>query len=807
MMRLRWEWLACTFAVALFVVYMTSSEVLHRVDAAIYDHLLQLDSRPTLDDIVIISIDDTSLQALGAWPWPRKYHAQMLTQLAKTKPKAVALDVLFLEPSPQIEFDEVLADALRLPGLGQVFLPVTANTPIVPGHELVWQQPIPALANAVTGLGHVNVVLDQDGIARRMQIFADKLQPEWPSLSMQLFKASGKSQINTFAQTYLSDKQAALLPFSKTAGHFRTVPYIHVLRGEVPAELLANKLILVGVTGTGLGNQYPTPHAARDALLSGVQIAATALEGLLDRSLIAQVSTSTALGLNGLFALAWMLLLYPLGPRRSIFALIMAMLGVMCVSALMLIYGRMWWPVATLSVSMLLGYLLWSWRRVSVMFMDLKSHAKKTAAEDTSFAPHLMADNQAYANEWQDILNTLDAGLQTAMLRKKRVTDTLEALPEAVLLTDASGMIKMANARACILFKTDNLVDQNALSLMTRKNGSDLHFEPQLTTGWHVFMQQHQTHVDGSEIHLSKELCVLLRSTAIENLDVSAQTTTLPPWWIVTLVDISKQKLLQRQRNDALQLLWHDLRAPQSAILTLLRTSERNEPIDQFQKKVLQEKIAAQVHETLAMTDDFVWQLQAESDVHDFQEVDMVQLINEVIDRAWPQAVAKNILLVCDPSQLLPDLANSADDIHHSLWLSIEPRLMGRAVFNLVDNAIKYSPAGTQVVVALCVKAVTNISTAIEQAPSNLYTAEITITDNGYGIATENLSKIFDAYTRFSAPELDTWNTKTYSSGGHGLGLRLVKTVVELHKGTIHCSSAQGAATVFTVTLPMGLAS
>lgn len=818
MKRLRWEWVLCTAVVLVFMVLVESSGVLRRFDTFVYDNLLQLRSRPVSQDIVIVSIDDISLQALGAWPWPRERHAAMLTQLALTKPKAVALDLLFLEHSAMVESDEALAKALRLPDLGAVFLPVTPQTPLVNGRAFSWQKPIAPVSDAVKGFGHINVELDDDGVARGMYVFTDKLQALWPSLSMQLYLASERAQTrnisgsgNAFAMLGRSGNQISLLPFSGSQTHFRTVSFVSVMLGEVPASVFTGKLVLVGVTGTGLGDQYPTPISAQGALVPGVQIVATALEGLLDDSLISAIPSRIGFTLCFIFALVWMILLYPLGPQRSILGLLIAIALAIVMSGIALVYGRVWWPNAALWASMLLGYLLWSWRRVTVMFIDLKLHAKMMAREETP-EPPLAIEKPWQTNEWHAILGTLDSGLRTAKLRKKRVTDTLDALPEAVLLTDAMGKIEMANARARKLLKAEKLENQNALPLISKLDESELN--PDMS--WHSFMNRIKTTLgNGLEVMLDKDLYVLLRTTAIKNLDHNpasdAELDIDDSWWIVMLVDVSKQKQLQRQRNDALQLLWHDLRAPQSAILTLLRTQELTGLQDARSKNDLHDRIGAQVQATLDLADGFVWQLHAESDTLECLEVDIVQLINEVVDRVWPMANAKQIGISCDFSSLQTNMVSEhvkcdAEDVQNEgylgWWLTVEPSLMRRAIYNLVENAIKYSPMRSEVQIILQLRYAFEES-ADEPAKKVPRVVEIIVKDEGHGILTANLPRVFDSYTRFSSPKKINAELDTQEPVGYGLGLRLVKTVVEAHKGSVRCTSELGIGSVFTIELPL----
>ena len=73
-------------------------DVLWRWDNLLYDAQLSLWTRPVPDDIIIIAIDDESLNDLGRWPWPRSTHARLINKLNLEAPRAIGLDIIFSEP-------------------------------------------------------------------------------------------------------------------------------------------------------------------------------------------------------------------------------------------------------------------------------------------------------------------------------------------------------------------------------------------------------------------------------------------------------------------------------------------------------------------------------------------------------------------------------------------------------------------------------------------------------------------------------------------------------------------------------------
>lgn len=115
--------------------------------------------------------------------------------------------------------------------------------------------------------------------------------------------------------------------------------------------------------------------------------------------------------------------------------------------------------------------------------------------------------------------------------------------------------------------------------------------------------------------------------------------------------------------------------------------------------------------------------------------------------------------------------------------LTADPSLVRMALSNLVSNALRYSPAGTKV--------------TLEAAPSGSGMI-LAVRDEGPGIAPQHLPRLFDRFYRVEASRTNTGA----SSGGSGLGLALVKTIMELHGGTATVESTAGSGTVFRLHFP-----
>ena len=210
--------------------------------------------------IVIVGIDEESLEKAGPWPFPRTLHAQLLSHLNGAK--AIAFDLLLVKES---EDDETLAKAIESgpPVILAVAKDYKANM-LFPSKPLL----------QVATVGHIETQLGDSGVIRRVAMFLDGI----PVLAAAM--APGR---------YNRAQNTAIINFYGPEFTFLYVSYHDVLTGRVAKDLFKNRYVLIGSKALALGDVHVTPYSSRFPI-PGVELQATILSNLLENTLIVDAS-------------------------------------------------------------------------------------------------------------------------------------------------------------------------------------------------------------------------------------------------------------------------------------------------------------------------------------------------------------------------------------------------------------------------------------------------------------------------------------------------------------------------------------
>ena len=291
--------------------------------------------------VIIADIDEASLKEYGQWPWPRTRLAELINKLRQAGAIVIGFDILFAEqdrlspPDLARAFPSLPEDARRqllsMPSNDTVFAGAIRSNRVVLGisglasersafkieklppakiatlggdaNPFLIKYPgriplIGELAKASAGIGLVNVVPESDGIVRRAPALAQVRGRTFLSLAMEMLRvATGtpttliKLDKNGILSVVLAGAQIPTDRHGQFWLHFtghdpkRFISIGDFLDGKLPANAVANKLVLVGTTAIGLHDLKTTPL---DPAMAGVEIHAQLIESILSNSLLSR---------------------------------------------------------------------------------------------------------------------------------------------------------------------------------------------------------------------------------------------------------------------------------------------------------------------------------------------------------------------------------------------------------------------------------------------------------------------------------------------------------------------------------------
>jgi CHASE2 domain-containing sensor protein/signal transduction histidine kinase len=779
------EWLGVSCLGLVVVLLAVFAGLTASADHVVFDALLRFKSHPVSQDIVIVAIDDKSVSRLGRWPWRRQLHAQLLEKIATARPAAVIYDVLFTEPA---EGDSDLARAVSL---SPTFLPILLPKEI-DGHAAAIV-PVEPLANSAAGLGHINLEVDSDGVLRSVAMFEDDRVSRWPQLALPVVRGIRDSKI------VLADKQHPssnfyerprstsnhdgrfLVPFSPLSDSYRTISFADVLDGVVPVNELNGKIVLIGVTASGLAAPFSTPVSGELGPLPGIDIHANVLDALLSgreigpasRSLVFVLSCSPLLLLfGGLLVLSPLRLLV----HTTILCASVALSSFALLSAL-----RLWVSPMPAITGILIVFAIWNWRRLEMTMTYLRDGLQGLVDE-----PYVLPERPPHPREFRgDVLQQHMALMAQASRRvqdmRRFVSSSLESVPGPILVSDSRGLIVIANHAAKQHFQ--RLGASSPVGQLMRDALGNLQFvktiefdadtNAWIRTDWPAVLDPKRLEFSdlmesGIEVRDSDARDHLLRYARFTN----AQNETTG--WIASLVDVTALHVAQQHREDAMHLLSHEMRLPQASILALIQI-ERARPIDSPRMRELLSHVERYAHRTLTLADDFVQLSRAEWQSYSLEPVSLTEILLDACDEVWPQAQAKKMRL------------DTQYDSGDGYWVNADRALLTRALVNVLSNAVKYSPGGTTITCA--------IDDELVQSGRTPGFVQCTVRDQGYGIPEEQQPFLFERFRRFHEAERPEIR-------GAGLGMAFVRAVVVRHAGEIYVSSTPGKGTAITILLP-----
>lgn len=347
-----------------------------------------------------------------------------------------------------------------------------------------------------------------------------------------------------------------------------------------------------------------------------------------------------------------------------------------------------------------------------------------------------------------------------AQTQRTRLAQIFESTSDGIVLVGRDGAVQATNHRAGELlgFDADRAVGVAFAELIAG--------DARAFAGLRAALAEPQRRSEG-DLDL-KQLTRIIHWVAQPTVDAAGVTIG----FTLTLQDVTQERLASQMKSDFVSFVTHQLRTPLSGIKWMLElAAEAPERVDEMSSYVNDAREAAE--RLINLVNDLLDASRLESGrlALALEEVDLRRLTREVLDEVAPLLREKR-----------HDLA--MDDAAQPVTARADAQLLRQVVLNLTSNAVKYTPPGGRITVR------------VGAGPEG---AEWAITDSGIGIPKEAQRKLFEKFFRAD-------NVFAVETEGTGLGLYLVRLIVEKHGGRVWCESEEGHGSTFAFALPAGAA-
>lgn len=795
-------------------------------------------SLPEPDDIVIVAIDDASVAKLGRFPWSREYSAQLLNKISAAQPKAIALDVVYSEPTDEAA-DRALADSIKRAGnvVASEQLIEDRDAPELSRAE--WLKSLPAIETAAAGTGHVNVETEADGAARELllRLADDEGEPRWAlaietvrvgdNLNSDAVNATSRyvrigtrkipftaAERNLFIKNKdANSRQTTVQPLRMTIDYIgptgafaaQTYSFADFLDGKISPEQLRGKYVLIGATAATLGDRIATPlvHTENEDgdqhgdLMPGVEILANEINTILRGRFYQPVSDWTATLVAAFAALAVIILLGLAQGKYEALKQIGALAGLLGLillgSYFVFVYGFIVPPLVPVLVSFV----------VAAPLALLRRSLSASAFLDERIAELLAAEKRLFTNGRKRY--SLDSNrLRSEIGEDIEMNDDFPAdkfyLPHGLeWKSNALGFLSRDLINRAIFVDSalrsieDGLLiaDRDGQIIFANRSARQIFKMPERKLlGENLFEQVFE--VRNKIADAPPEAEEMLEQLTIDQNSIEREITVGKNDFRVFVLRMSAVVGREAVEGETLGIIatlsditqHRELQKTKNDVIALV-THELRTPLTAIQgmSEVLTEHaVEPESQRKMLLTINT-------------EAKRLASMINEYLDITRLEAGAQkanfapvNVESLVERSLLLlePIAANREIKIvsrfeTNQTTISADAERLAQMLTNIVANAIKYSPPNT----------IIKVETRIEKDD-----LQIIVADEGFGISAEQLPRIFQKFYRVP-------RRNDAEITGTGLGLALAREIAELHNGYISVTSKLDKGSIFTINLPL----
>src|ERR1017187_8720405 len=732
--------------------------------------------QPTSDSVALVLIDDLSLSRYGRWPWPRSLLARLVRATAAQRPGAIGVDILLSE-AEDARNDNDLAKALREAGN------VVLSTKVGGSPQRVWADPLPIFAANSAGVGHVQAVEDADGICRSVPV--RELSAEGPRWALALevsriakhvaleqnpgglwlgkdrvwvdgsMPRAGASGWESYSPEFLTiNFREQYLPGQRIPP-FVVISAAELLDGKQEPALW-RKAVLIGFGATELSDRLPTPVSGQMPM-PGVEVHANLVDGLLTGESMRHVSAFPQILFLVGFSLVstWLVLRWP------------GWDGVLLQTTLLIIsYGAGYWLFAHAHRLIAFGPVLCV-GLLAVPLAQLKNlvvvnrgltrglrqlrqtlQAGQAPMELASLRPAEISSETTGDLQWRvELINQLQSELGSLYAFRQHL---LESMQEGLAVFAADGKTLFRNPFWKAFCSKQGWNAELDLVEFGRLLG-------------HPTWANVQERLSGEGLPPESEVYLGGGFWQIRCTRLSSNDSNGASQWMVVVTDLTSRLERDQARAEALRFVTHELRTP------LVSIQGFAEFLLLYPKATGSSDAAATIfresQRLVSLINTYLDVLRFDAGARSLRREPI--LISEMIAQLQrvmsPIAEAAEIRIQVQVDSELPSLEGDAS-------------MLSGVILNLLNNAVKYSPAGSEV----------NLRVTGTEAK-----VIFEVRNPGTPIPPEELAHLFEPFYRSRAAG--------ESTPGWGLGLTFVKRIVEEHRGFIEASSDKSGIRVRVV--------
>ncbi|HKU18850.1 MAG TPA: ATP-binding protein [Candidatus Saccharimonadales bacterium] len=400
----------------------------------------------------------------------------------------------------------------------------------------------------------------------------------------------------------------------------------------------------------------------------------------------------------------------------------------------------------------------------------LREGASRIANGDFSHPVPVKSDDELgqLATVFNEMSGRLSNSYQRLATETERDKTLLESLGEGVIAIDQDTNVTLVNQKALELFEMPPREKVVGLPVNHIYTLRDEQGHPITAADTPALQALQTTHpASGVFVFAKKDAAKILVMVSASPVVLSGKTIGA----IMTLRDVTKEREVDRMKTEFISLASHQLRTPLSAIkwfTEMLVSGDAGEL--QPDQAEFARNIADSTERMIALVNALLNISRIESGriMVDPKPTDLKELVSGIVNDLKGKTEEKQQTLIISVHDDLPKI-------------NLDPRLIGQVYLNLLTNAIKYTPKGGEV------------SVFISRKDDDIISQ---VTDNGYGIPKEQQARIFQKFFRAT-------NAVKVETDGTGLGLYLIKAIIESSGGKIWFESAENKGTTFWFSIPV----